>query len=116
MEDGGDCGREQFARQLLTDQPITMYGDGTSRRDYPFVGDIVDGIVKSLHRAKDLDDPEYEIINLGALTPALGECQGGSSLRAEGRRRRSSRTSFPASPRRWRLRRRLSSAPTGGKK
>ena len=79
MEDGGDCGREQFARQLLTDQPITMYGDGTSRRDYTFVDDIVDGIVKSLHRAKNLDDPEYEIINLGALTPALDECQGGSS-------------------------------------
>ena len=79
MEDGGDCGREQFARQLLMDQPITMYGDGTSRRDYTFVDDIVDGIVKSLHRAKNLDDPEYEIINLGALTPALDECQGGSS-------------------------------------
>jgi nucleoside-diphosphate-sugar epimerase len=48
-----------------------MYGDGTSRRDYTFVDDIVDGIVKSLRRAKNLDDPEYEIINLGALTPAL---------------------------------------------
>ena len=112
MEDGGDCGREQFARQLLTDQPITMYGDGTSRRDYTFVDDIVDGIVKSLHRAKNLDDPEYEIINLGALTPALGECQGGTSLRAEARRRRSSRTSFRALPRRWRSRQRSNSAPS----
>jgi len=55
----------KFARPLLTDQPITMYGDGTSRRDYTFVDDIVDGILKSLHRAKNMDDPEYEIINLG---------------------------------------------------
>ena len=60
-----DLAIHKFARQLLTDQPITMYGDGTSRRDYTFVGDIVDGIVRSLHRAKNLDDPEYEIINLG---------------------------------------------------
>jgi len=42
-----------------------MYGDGTSRRDYTYVNDIVDGIVRSLHRAKSLDEPEYEIINLG---------------------------------------------------
>ncbi len=55
----------RFARQLLTDQPITMYGDGTSRRDYTYVADIVDGIVRSLRRAEGLDAPEYEIINLG---------------------------------------------------
>ncbi|MCS3861644.1 nucleoside-diphosphate-sugar epimerase [Salinibacter ruber] len=56
----------RFARQLLTDQPITMYGDGTSRRDYTYVADIVDGIVHSLRRANGLDASEYEIINLGS--------------------------------------------------
>ncbi|MCS3950912.1 GDP-mannose 4,6-dehydratase [Salinibacter ruber] len=60
-----DLAIHKFARQLLTDQPITMYGDGTSSRDYTYVADIVDGIVLSLRRAKGLDDPEYEIINLG---------------------------------------------------
>ncbi|MCS3643330.1 NAD-dependent epimerase/dehydratase family protein [Salinibacter ruber] len=60
-----DLAIHKFARQLLTDQPITMYGDGTSRRDYTYVADIVDGIVRSLRRAKSLDAPEYEIINLG---------------------------------------------------
>jgi len=60
-----DLAIHKFARQLLTDQPITMYGDGTSRRDYTYVDDIVDGIVRSLHRATSLDAPEYEIINLG---------------------------------------------------
>ena len=54
-----------FARQLLTDQPITMYGDGTSSRDYTYVADIVDGIFGSLDRATSIDEPEYEIINLG---------------------------------------------------
>ncbi|MCS3755661.1 GDP-mannose 4,6-dehydratase [Salinibacter ruber] len=60
-----DLAIHKFARQLLTDQPITMYGNGTSSRDYTYVADIVDGIVRSLRRAKGLDEPEYEIINLG---------------------------------------------------
>ena len=46
-----DLAIRKFARQLLTDQPITMYGDGTSSRDYTHVEDIVDGVAKSLHRA-----------------------------------------------------------------
>jgi nucleoside-diphosphate-sugar epimerase len=60
-----DLAIHKFARQLLTGQPITMYGDGTSSRDYTYVDDIVGGIVQSLHRAHSLDQPEYEIINLG---------------------------------------------------
>ncbi len=60
-----DLAIHKFARQLLTNQPITMYGDGTSSRDYTYVADIVEGITKSLHRAKGLNEPEYEIINLG---------------------------------------------------
>ncbi len=60
-----DLAIHKFARQLLTGQPITMYGDGTSSRDYTYVDDIVDGIVASLQRAHALEQPEYEIINLG---------------------------------------------------
>ncbi len=60
-----DLAIHKFARQLLTDQPITMYGDGTSSRDYTYVADIVDGIIRSLRRAGGLNNPEYEIINLG---------------------------------------------------
>ena len=55
----------KFARQLLTGQPITMYGDGSSSRDYTYVEDIVDGIVQSLDRACRCKRSEYEIINLG---------------------------------------------------
>ena len=43
---------------------IEMFGDGTSKRDYTFVADIVDGIIKSL----DLD-AGFEIINLGNSNP-----------------------------------------------
>lgn len=60
-----DLALHKFARQLLTDQPITMYGDGTSSRDYTYIDDIVDGVLRSLRRAKGLDEPKYEVINLG---------------------------------------------------
>jgi nucleoside-diphosphate-sugar epimerase len=60
-----DLAIHKFARQLLTGQPITMYGDGTTSRDYTYVDDIVDGLTRSLRRATSLEPPEYEIINLG---------------------------------------------------
>ena len=60
-----DLAIHKFARQLLTGQPITMYGDGSSRRDYTYVEDIVDGIVRSLDRAERVESKEYEIMNLG---------------------------------------------------
>jgi UDP-glucuronate 4-epimerase len=60
-----DLAIHKFARQLLAGKPITMYGDGTSSRDYTYIDDIVDGVVSSLYRAHALDTSEYEIINLG---------------------------------------------------
>ena len=60
-----DLAIHKFARQLLAGQPITMYGNGTSSRDYTYVDDIVDGIVRSLHRSDGLGTSEYEVINLG---------------------------------------------------
>jgi UDP-glucuronate 4-epimerase len=60
-----DLAIHKFARQLLNGQPITMYGDGSSRRDYTYVEDIVDGIVGSLDRARRVESKEYEIMNLG---------------------------------------------------
>jgi UDP-glucuronate 4-epimerase len=45
-------------------KPIPMYGDGSSRRDYTFYSDIVDGVMAAL------DGPlEWEIINLGGSDP-----------------------------------------------
>lgn len=60
-----DLAIHKFARQLLAGRPITMYGDGSSSRDYTYIDDVVDGVVGSLQRAQSLDRPEYEIINLG---------------------------------------------------
>ena len=50
----------QFVRKINDGQPVALFGDGMSRRDYTFVGDIIDGVVKSLRHLRG-----YEILNLG---------------------------------------------------
>jgi UDP-glucuronate 4-epimerase len=42
-------------------QPIPVFGDGTARRDYTYVDDIIAGIVAAI----DYDKSDYEVINLG---------------------------------------------------
>lgn len=39
---------ERFVQQIRAGQPVTLYGDGTSVRDYTFVSDAVDGLLRAL--------------------------------------------------------------------
>ncbi|MCF7890533.1 GDP-mannose 4,6-dehydratase [Candidatus Bipolaricaulota bacterium] len=50
----------KFARLMSQGEPLPMYGDGTSERDYTYVDDIVDGIMAALE-----EDYNFEIFNLG---------------------------------------------------
>jgi len=59
-----DMAPYKFMKAILNDEVITIYGDGSSLRDYTYVGDIVRGIL--LSSEKDLG---YEIINLGSSKP-----------------------------------------------
>jgi UDP-glucuronate 4-epimerase len=56
-----DLAIHKFARQMLAGEAIPVFGDGTTRRDYTFIGDIVAGI----RAAIDYDRSRYEVINLG---------------------------------------------------
>ncbi|MHC4513602.1 MAG: NAD-dependent epimerase/dehydratase family protein [Planctomycetota bacterium] len=59
----------KFSRLIMAAQPIPFFGDGSTRRDYTYVDDIVDGVVAALDRAKG-----YRIYNLGGSeTTTLGE-------------------------------------------
>ena len=51
---------QQFGRKITEGTPITLFGDGSTRRDYTFVDDIVAGIMASAQHLKG-----YEIFNLG---------------------------------------------------
>ena len=54
----------RFLRSIEAGEPIPFYGDGTSRRDYTFVDDVVDGIEAAL-----VAPVSFEIINLGGARP-----------------------------------------------
>ena len=47
-----DLAIAKFTRLIDRGEPLPMYGDGTTRRDYTFVADIVDGIVRSIEKCQ----------------------------------------------------------------
>ena len=56
-----DLAIHKFFRSILRDQPIPVYGNGDTSRDYTFVNDIVQGILAAVSYEQSL----FEIINLG---------------------------------------------------
>jgi len=65
-----DLAIHKFSRKMLAKQPIPFFGDGSSRRDYTYIDDIVQGVLA----ACDLPELTWDIINLGgAHTTSLKE-------------------------------------------
>jgi UDP-glucuronate 4-epimerase len=59
----------KFTDLLARGETIPLYGDGSSRRDYTFISDIIDGVVAALDA-----EHGFEILNLGgAETTALAD-------------------------------------------
>ncbi|HRH40640.1 MAG TPA: GDP-mannose 4,6-dehydratase [Pyrinomonadaceae bacterium] len=56
-----DLAIHKFSKLIWEDKPIQMFGDGTTRRDYTFVDDIIQGV----RAAIDYDKANYEVFNLG---------------------------------------------------
>lgn len=56
-----DLAINKFTKRILAGEPIQRYGDGSSRRDYTYIADIVAGIRASI----DYDQSDFEIVNLG---------------------------------------------------
>ena len=53
---------------MLNDEEIPMFGDGSTSRDYTYIDDIVDGIIRSCDYVMNNSDV-YEILNLGNSSP-----------------------------------------------
>ncbi|MBI2523115.1 GDP-mannose 4,6-dehydratase [Candidatus Woesearchaeota archaeon] len=56
----------KFAKMINEEKKIEVYGNGTSKRDYTYVSDIVKGILLALEKNKG-----FEIINLGDNNPVI---------------------------------------------
>lgn len=63
-----DLAINKFTRLMLEDKPIPMFGDGTTSRDYTYIGDIVQGIENSI-KYVETNTNVYEILNIGNSSP-----------------------------------------------
>ena len=54
----------QFVRNALKEEPIIVFGNGSTARDYTYIDDIIDGIIQSIE-----SDDRYMIYNLGNSEP-----------------------------------------------
>ncbi|HTY17243.1 MAG TPA: GDP-mannose 4,6-dehydratase, partial [Myxococcota bacterium] len=56
-----DLAIRKFAERMLRGEPVPVYGDGSSVRDFTYVDDLVDGLVRALD-----GDLGFVILNFGA--------------------------------------------------
>ncbi|UZX26910.1 GDP-mannose 4,6-dehydratase [Riemerella anatipestifer] len=59
-----DLAIHKFAKIIKENELVPFYGDGNTARDYTFIDDIIDGIIKSIKYVED-NTGVYEIFNLG---------------------------------------------------
>jgi len=55
-----DMAIHKFTRLIAAGQKVPMFGDGSTKRDYTFITDIIDGVYRALERCSS-----YHIYNLG---------------------------------------------------
>ncbi|HSE97866.1 MAG TPA: GDP-mannose 4,6-dehydratase, partial [Blastocatellia bacterium] len=56
-----DLAIHKFARLIKAGRSIPLYGDGTTRRDYTYIDDIISGVTAAMK----YDASRFEVINLG---------------------------------------------------
>jgi UDP-glucuronate 4-epimerase len=56
-----DLAIHKFSRQIWEGRPIQVFGDGTTRRDYTYIDDIIQGVRASI----DYEGSMHEVFNLG---------------------------------------------------
>lgn len=56
-----DMAIHKFSKLISDNKPINVYGNGTTKRDYTYIDDIIQGILACI----EYDKSPYEIFNLG---------------------------------------------------
>ena len=56
-----DLAIHQFTKKIHADEPIDQFGDGSTRRDYTYIDDIIQGVMAAF----EYDGPLFDIFNLG---------------------------------------------------
>jgi UDP-glucuronate 4-epimerase len=64
-----DLAIHKFTALLEAGKPLPIFGDGQSGRDYTYIDDIVDGILRSMEYTPGASGAPFEIFNLGNSHP-----------------------------------------------
>jgi len=56
-----DLAIHKFTKRIIEGRPIEVFGDGSTRRDYTYIDDIIEGV----RAAIDYENSMHEVINLG---------------------------------------------------
>jgi UDP-glucuronate 4-epimerase len=64
-----DLAIHKFTRLIAAGQPIEVFGDGTTSRDYTWIDDILDGVVAAIDQQSREPRTAYRIYNLGGSRP-----------------------------------------------
>jgi UDP-glucuronate 4-epimerase len=59
-----DLAIRRFAERMQRSEPLPIYGDGSALRDFTFVGDVVDGLVRAIDTSLG-----FAVLNFGAGKP-----------------------------------------------
>jgi len=81
-----DLAIHKFTTKIINDEAIPVFGDGTTQRDYTYIDDIIDGILKSIEFVNS--GCNYEIFNLGesqtiSLTDMIGTIEDALGKKAK---------------------------------
>jgi UDP-glucuronate 4-epimerase len=60
-----DLAIHKFTKKILNNEPLPLFGDGSTSRDYTYIDDIINGIRASIEYCKK----GYEVFNLGNDNP-----------------------------------------------
>ena len=60
-----DLAIHKFARLISAGKPISVFGDGTTHRDYTYIDDCISGVRAAIDYSADYAASDFEVINLG---------------------------------------------------
>ncbi len=82
-----DLAIHKFSKLISNGEEIPFFGDGSTARDYTFIDDIIDGVLKSIVYLEE-NENVFEIINLGeseviTLKEMISTLENALNLKAE---------------------------------
>ncbi|MBU0505370.1 MAG: GDP-mannose 4,6-dehydratase [bacterium] len=60
-----DLAINKFTHKILQGDEISIYGDGSKKRDFTYIDDIIEGTVKAINWTAQATQAAFEIFNLG---------------------------------------------------